>query len=236
MFMPLTIENRSIEAVKWLALITMAIDHINKYLFNGSLPYMFEIGRLALPLFLFAFAYNLSRPSVNYQRVFKRLTLFAVLSSIPYMMLGGLKWFWWPLNVFTTFIAVLAVINLLKNKTINSYLAALLFFLVVGYFVEYWWVAVSIGVFAWLFFSEKSPLFLALLIVSVFSLSYINGNYWALAALPIFYLCTLNKIEIPRLKYFFYAFYPLHLLVLLLIRIPMEKAGFLFIGSPFNWL
>lgn len=234
MFTPL-IENRSIEAVKWLAVIAMVVDHVNKYLFNGSLPYMFEIGRLALPLFLMAFAYNLSRPNVNHPRLFKRLGVFAIVSSVPYMLLGGLKWFWWPLNVFTTFIAVLLIVSLLKKKTIIAALLAMVLFLVQGFVVEYWWAGVSIGVFAWLYFSNGSLLFLGLLITAIFSLTYINGNYWAVAAIPIFYLCTFNKVEIPRIKYFFYLFYPLHLFVLVLIRIPMEKAGYLFIGSPINW-
>lgn len=237
MFTRLTdMDDRSIEAVKWLALISMVIDHTNKYLFNGTLPYMFEIGRLALPLFLLVFAYNLRRPNINHNRLAKRLFIFAAVSTVPYMLLGGLKWFWWPLNVFATFIAVLIVVTFLKRKTIQSYFLALVFFLVLGAFVEYWWVGVAIGVFAWLYFLKGSPIYLALLITSVFCLSYINENHWAMAALPIFYLCMFNKIEIPRLKYFFYVFYPLHLFIFFLIRIPMEKAGYLFFGSPFSWI
>nr|WEG85486.1 trbP [Escherichia coli] len=58
----MVIADGTIEALKWLALLAMTGDHVNKYLFNGTLPYLFEAGRLALPLFVFVLAYNLARP------------------------------------------------------------------------------------------------------------------------------------------------------------------------------
>jgi len=42
----------TIEAMKWLALLSITGDHVNKYLFNGTLPFLFEIARLAMPLFI----------------------------------------------------------------------------------------------------------------------------------------------------------------------------------------
>jgi uncharacterized protein YfaA (DUF2138 family) len=35
-------------------------------------------------------------------------------------------------------------------------------------------------------------------------------------------------LRVPRLRWAFYAYYPLHLAALWLIRIPMSKAGYLF--------
>ena len=35
-------------------------------------------------------------------------------------------------------------------------------------------------------------------------------------------------VRLPRLRWAFYAYYPLHLVALWLIRIPMSKAGYLF--------
>ena len=52
----------TIEGLKWLALVLMTGDHVNKYLFNATLPVLFEAGRIALPLFVFVLAYNLARP------------------------------------------------------------------------------------------------------------------------------------------------------------------------------
>ncbi|MWQ92496.1 conjugal transfer protein TraX, partial [Escherichia coli] len=35
----MVIADGTIEALKWLALLAMTGDHVNKYLFNGTLPY-----------------------------------------------------------------------------------------------------------------------------------------------------------------------------------------------------
>ena len=48
--------------MKWLALVLMTGDYVNKYLFNGTLPRLFNAGRVTLPLFVFVLAYNLARP------------------------------------------------------------------------------------------------------------------------------------------------------------------------------
>lgn len=57
---PLHVPDGTVEALKWLALALMTGDHVNKYLFNGTLPFLFEAGRLALPIFVFVLAYNLA--------------------------------------------------------------------------------------------------------------------------------------------------------------------------------
>ncbi len=57
----LVLANGTVELLKWLALLFMTLDHFNKYVYNGTIPYLFEIGRLAMPLFSFAFAYNLKK-------------------------------------------------------------------------------------------------------------------------------------------------------------------------------
>ena len=46
----LRIPDGTVEALKWLALVLATGDHVNKYLFNATLPVLFEAGRVALPL------------------------------------------------------------------------------------------------------------------------------------------------------------------------------------------
>ena len=60
------------------------------------------------------------------------------------------------------------------------------------------------------------------------ALWFINRNLWALAALPVLFLASRVDVRVPRLRWAFYAYYPLHLAALWLIRIPMSKAGYLF--------
>ena len=72
----------------------MTGDHINKYLFNETLPFLFETGRMAMPLFVFVLAYNLARPGIYesgaYLRIMTRLTIFGLRASPAFIALGGL--------------------------------------------------------------------------------------------------------------------------------------------------
>lgn len=83
---------------------------MNKYLFNATIPGLFEAGQLCLPIFVFVLAYNLARPgtleSGAYLRTMKRLAIFGALASVPFIALGGLLAGWWPLNVMFTLLVV----------------------------------------------------------------------------------------------------------------------------------
>lgn len=87
---------RGLDQVKWLALLSMALDHL-RFLIPGHplLAWSFVPGRLAFPLFCLALAANLarSRPGVfgrPEQRHIGALLLFAVLSEPAHdLMLGN---------------------------------------------------------------------------------------------------------------------------------------------------
>ncbi|WP_295539487.1 TraX family protein, partial [Thiolapillus sp.] len=57
----------------------------------------------------------------------------------------------------------------------------------------------------------------------------INKNGWALGAIPVIAAASVVKIPVPRVRWLFYTYYPLHLAVIWLIRIPMARAGYLFL-------
>jgi hypothetical protein len=50
------------DALKWLAVALMVVDHLNKFVFKKSVPSLFVLGRVAMPLFFFVLAYNLAQP------------------------------------------------------------------------------------------------------------------------------------------------------------------------------
>lgn len=222
----------TIEAMKWLALLSMTGDHVNKYLFNGTLPFLFEIGRLAMPLFIFVLAYNLVRPGVYesgaYLPIMTRLTIFGLLASPVFIALGGLLDGWWPLNIMFTLLVITATVYLIEYRTVGSYVTAIVVFLAGGTSVEFWWPAVSFGLAVWWYCKRSGPMPLTLTLVTLMSLWFVNGNLWALAAVPIFLLSTRIDLRMPRLRWAFYGYYPIHRSVLWLIRIPMSKAGYLF--------
>jgi len=48
-----------------------------------------------------------------------------------------------------------------------------------------------------------------------------------MAALALIMIATHIDLSVPRLRRVFYFYYPLHLAMLWLIRIPMSKVGYL---------
>lgn len=53
----LIISNDSLELLKWIALVLMTGDHVNKFLLSSSNVVLFSLGRTVLPIFIFVLAY-----------------------------------------------------------------------------------------------------------------------------------------------------------------------------------
>jgi hypothetical protein len=228
----LAVADGTVEALKWIALILMTGDHVNKYLFNATLPLLFEAGRLTLPIFVFVLGYNLARPGTLergvYGRTMLRLALFGALASVPFVALGGLYAHWWPLNVLFMLLVVAATAYFVDLGGKRHLALAAVVFVVGGSSVEYWWPGVAFGLAVWSYARRPSWTAVVIAILACAALRFINGNLWALAALPVLCLATRIDFRVPRLRWAFYAYYPLHLAALWLIRIPMSKAGYLF--------
>ena len=226
------IADDTLEALKWLALLLMTGDHVNKYLFNGTLPWLFNAGRVTLPLFVFVIAYNLARPDILergvYPRTMKRLALFGALATPAFIALGGLLAGWWPLNIMFALLGLTAILYLIEQRTIGGYAAAVAVFLLVGSSVEFWWPALAFGVAVWWYCKQPDWKPLALAFATLAALWFVNSNLWALAAVPVLLLASRFDLRLPRPRWLFYAYYPLHLATLWLLRIPMSKAGYLF--------
>lgn len=228
---------RNPELLKWAGLLLMVGDHINKYLFNGTLPFLFEAGRVALPLFVFALTANLARASQAgegaFYRTVGRLVLFGLVSSPVFVALGGLGGGYFPLNILFTLSVITAACAILANESRLPRLVILLAFIcggawAAGPFLEYGPFAVFLGVTMFMYFRTGGNVWLIFGLLATISLHCINGNFWALAAIPL--AAVLNSITFKpcRAKWFFYAFYPAHLCLIWLARIPMSKAGYLF--------
>src|SRR5262245_62087120 len=72
------------ELLKWLGVVAMVIDHANSYLLDGAYPWMYQVGRLALPLFAFSLGCGLgSRPVAARVGVMRRLLGFALVAQLP---------------------------------------------------------------------------------------------------------------------------------------------------------
>lgn len=214
----LVLADGTVEGLKWLALVLMVLDHVNKYLLHDSVPGMFAVGRLSMPLFGFVLAYNLARPGTLangvYPRVMKRLTVIGAIASVPFIALGGLLAGWWPFNIMVMLLIAVGVMYLTEKGGKVSMALAVLLFVVGGGFVEFWWPALALCLAAWRYCKAPSWSALLVWIVATAALYVINRNLWALAAFPIVFLAPQVRLKLPRLQSVFYAFYPIHLAAL----------------------
>lgn len=226
------LDNGTVEALKWIGLLAMTGDHVNKYLFNATLPLLFDIGRVALPIFVFVIGYNLARSEAMeqgvYIRTMKRLLIFAVIAAVPQMSLGGLWNGWWPLNILFTLLIATCTIYLIELGTAQALITSSVVVSIGGGLVEFWWPAIIGAIAVWVYIKKPSIIAALMALTACASLVFVNKNWWALGAIPVIAAVSKTKIPVPRVRWLFYTYYPLHLAVILLIRIPMARAGYLF--------
>jgi len=210
----LALASGTIEALKWLALGLMTIDHVNKYLYEGKVALMFALGRLTFPLFVFVLAYHLAQPGAfehgTYQRVMARLALFGALATVPFIALGQVIGGWWPLNVMATLLASTACLYLHQKDGAANGAAAVALFAIGGAFGEFFWPGMLMFFAAWQHCRRPSWWTLGSWIAATASLFLINQNFWALAAFPLIFLAPRVALPVPRIRTLFYAYYPLH--------------------------
>ncbi len=208
------------EAVKWLALLSMTIDHINRFFFNTEIYPAYCAGRLAMPLFAFILAYNLAKPEVGssglYTKVLQRLLFFGLIATPGYMAMRQLEQPF-PLNIMFLLAAAVGIFYFLDKEDKSHQLIALFIFLIGGFFVEYDWVGILFCVTAWSYCRKPTLLTLSGWLIAFLLLDFINNNHWASISLPVIWFATKIDLKIPRIRYLFYIYYPLHLSILYLL-------------------
>lgn len=198
------------EVLKWLALVLMTGDHVNKVLLHEQYSWLTDVARVVFPIFAIVLAYNLAQhPSPDgTRRALVRMLAFAVLAQPFHAWAFG---YWVPLNVLFTL-----ALGVYVATADNRWLSAIAW-LLGGAVVDYEWFGVAVVVAGFHFWQipagNRTRLFIATLLLgaAVASLYAINGNLIALAAFPL--LWTLGRLpgRIPRWRWTFYAYYNLHL-------------------------
>lgn len=237
----------SIDALKYIAIIAMLIDHIgNAFVeepaFLANIMYM--IGRITGPVMFFA-AVEGYHKTKNLRKYMLRLFTFALISYLPYIFAFRSSFNALRLNVlFTILIGVLAVCARRNIKNIFLKVLAVILLLIASIPTDYGTSGVLIIlVFDYYYGNRKNQVFgymiIAMLEFSMlhlitspfwslvyennFDLSSIQNNYSELGyIIPAFLLYTYNGKRGKNAKFskwLFYIFYPLHLTVIAVIRI-----------------
>lgn len=217
--------------LKIIALVTMLIDHIG-YVFFPEIIWFRVIGRIAFPIFAFFVAQGYTYTH-NKQKYIISLLTFGLLSQIPYVLLFQNV----SLNILFTFLASIGIIYLIEqlkkdNKNILLYFIFALFNLILIFatalhLIDYGIFGVYLVV---MFYFVKDPylqqvwfvlLNIGLVLPSVLYAPLAPFSYVQLAsvlALPLLFVYN-NKKGKTNLKYLFYIFYPVHLLILYFIQL-----------------
>ncbi|WP_051103972.1 TraX family protein [Marinobacterium rhizophilum] len=126
------------------------------------------------------------------------------------------------LNVLFSLLVLTTTLYLVER---DDLLAAGILFLVGGSLVEYGWLGLTLGLAIWTHCKQPSLPAAAVALLACVGLWFTNGNLWALASVPLILAATRLNLRVPRLRWAFYAYYPLHLGVIWLIRSTMGDVG-----------
>lgn len=193
------------ELLKWIALLSMTGDHVAKVVFGGYVPVVSELGRIAFPLFALVMACNLAQPGADLGKSIRRLAAWGLLAQ-PLHALAFSSWL--PLNILLTFcLAAVAVYALANNRQLLLLVAGGL----LPFFVDYQWVGVAFVMLGWIAFRHRAYWLLAF---GFGGLCWVNGNGWALLAIPLALAAARVEWRLPRWRWAFYVYYVAHLAVL----------------------
>lgn len=216
--------------LKFIAIIAMTIAHIAQ----GFVPYdppstlgtfMHMIGRTAGPI-MFYFAVEGYHHTRNIKKYLSRLAVFAVVSWFPfsYFLNGGvmttqsiLQSYLYINVIYTIFLGVLAIYVRRKLKNPIAKTILILFLLILSAFADWgYWGVIIILVFDYFYGSFKKQA-LGYCIIALLNVI-LNMSILELGMfIPILLLCFYNGQRGKGgafAKWFFYIYYPLHLLIL----------------------
>lgn len=218
MALDLSLTSRQQELVRWVAIVTMVVDHIGAVLMQAddALP-LRAVGRVAWPLFAFLLAYNVARRGVRPNRYLVPLLLWCVVSALPHYLAFDR----FVVNILGTLFLGAATLTLLTNRQrlMEKAPAALLLGFVAIWIasvhVEYGPVGVALVVAWWWALSTRAPLAWAVVVLLVGLQNY-DWVVWpaAFLALAVPFAAARLPLGLPRTGRLPWLFYPVHLAVL----------------------
>lgn len=204
-----------LEAVKWLALVAMLVEHTAIYL---DLPWVEQarwFGRLAFPLFAMCFAYSLTiSPTPNSARnAAFRLLPFAVAAQVgaEFLRQDGV------LNILFQFLAVAAWVASAKEG-VRTMIFVRACALVIGVMSEFTFPGFFAVLAAVSFARKRHAGWLALGLGSMVLIAYVDGVPFALFAPLIVVIASAIDFKVPRVRNLFAVAYVAQFPVFLALR------------------
>lgn len=204
--------------INLIALIAMLLDHVGIVFFPDILVFRI-IGRLSFPLFAWGIARGY-KYTKSYKKYVVRLILLAGVSQIPFYLLfkNG------NLNIcFTLFIGLLVLKIYDSNLKLYIKWPIIILMLILSQLLhfEYGFYGVLTILVFHRFWGKESIIYyqFILTIISILILRYDPIELFAtFSPILILFLNALLKKDLKLNKIFRYSFYPVHLIVLFLIK------------------
>ena len=220
--------NQERDFLKVVAIVAMTLDHLSTaFLADDSLLYALlqNIGNWTIVIMCYFLAQGLCYTR-SIRRYLERLISWALISQIPFTLLLGLQ-----LNVLFTLFISLLIIYLLDSKGLLVSMTALALLTPV-LLISDWNILAPVITIIFYYASNQNRVFSSIylipgayLVLSVILYPYLDISSRFLTALSFFTASVLISIlpagigkgRIPNR--FFYAYYPLHILIIWLVSI-----------------
>ena len=219
--------------VKLIAVLTMLVDHFGIIFFPDVHVYRI-IGRLSMPLFAYCIArgFYFSRQHGTVSRYCRNMAILSIVSQAPYYLMCGEGFnigFTWLFSLLLLVIATTSRFKVATKVLLFSSVSAVLVALeLTGWFsVDYGIGGILTPLLFYLLINKKLESFINYAIAilcgwGVFVLS--SGSVTSLAQIfsvgsaAVLPLAKRYDGNIKLPKWFFYGFYPVHIMILLIIR------------------
>jgi len=202
--------------LKLIACLLMLIDHIGIVFFPEIIIFR-VIGRLSFPIFAHQVAVSFDKTS-NQKKYLKRLFVWGLISQIPFSLIFGDR-----LNVLFSFFIAAVILFAIKDKLtgLRAFLCISVGLIVAESLkVDYGFFGVSMVLIFYYFEHFKNHRALKYAVLSIFSILYGLANSFLIEIFGVLSAVFMDFAKLPEFKrnkfnkYFFYVFYPVHLLVL----------------------
>lgn len=204
-------------SIKIIAAITMLIDHIGFAIFPNNLLLRI-IGRISMPLFAFQIAIGFEKTR-NREKYILRMLIFAIVSQLPFYLMYSTQGLDAPLNIGFTFLLSLLILYSFENiKNIWGKIICITLIVLECLFLDYDYYISGAFLVILFFYTRKNKSVMAIL-YSIFTVIYAicvkTSNAIAIfEILALIPLLTFNDKKGYNIKYLFYIFYPLHMLLI----------------------
>lgn len=198
--------------LKCIAIVSMALDHTGTVLYPSQI-WLRCLGRIAFPIFCFLIVEGFFHTH-DVRRYMGRLGVFALISEIPYdLAFRGVPLEYAHQNVFFTLLIGIGMVVLLERNRewpVKAVILLLAMWLAVLIRSDYNFRGILL-IFVFYIFHESR--WLAVTAGGLWNFLYqgVIQKYGVLSVLP---LALYNGERGRKMKYFFYIFYPAHLLLL----------------------